>query len=506
MASRSFLSLFLQTREHLEASERAHRFTVVALLLVQLALLWPFTAATRLEEQLRDETRALETSLATLEGFSERLEESHERAREAFSPALEALVEDLRLDFMELEAALVEVRTTTADAVITDATGTDADSGTDPDTNTDGSASQDEGEPFEEPADDSETVGNPWLDRLKIPTVREAENRYSLLTALEPLVDEHLLAPRFADLNRVWSDQVRSPFAEEVEVGLNQLSALRTRHGKPASTWDDLIASVTGLRRAVLALEVAPPERAYWWASPEDAPELQLGLDPSTAEELENPRVLDELRVLVNRALEHHEELEQSLRGARQRLEETSPAGNGAVGNGRFVGIDLRSLLLIWPLLLGLLLALMIWQRSRCLRQLGLLTTLMVEHGAPPNLNRWFLAEMRGSITPAGPQDPVARSCLLHGLGTLLGGWLWIGLATLQIDSSIDLMSSLRGLSTNGPALAGAGALLLAVLHRLYWNGRLIDLLSEDFSEPVPERGTEEGDDGEPFDIQDLRR
>jgi hypothetical protein len=487
MASRSFLSLFLQTREHLEVADRTQRFAVLGLLLFHLAFLWPSATAIRHLEQQEAESKALDSILSALEDSSDRLEDSHTEALKILKPALEGLTEKLRLDFLQLDAAVAEVRT----AAQTNPEETD-------------SEETDSEETAVNTTDHSDENANSWIALVDFPTVREAQNRYSLLTALEPLVDEHILAPRFAALTETWVQQTRAPFEGEIESLLRELTALHPRRNELKTTWDDLIASLGGLRRAILELTFTPPEHAYWWASSEETAELKLGPVATTIEELRSPPALDTLRVLVHRSLEHRRALEKGLHAARQDLL-SNAVTRSSVGD-KVLGVDLHSLLKIWPLLLGFLLAMVVLYRSHQLRQLGLLTTLMVEHGAPPNLSRWFLAEMCGTLTPSRPSDPVARRCLLRGLALLSAGCLWITGATLQAHGlAATPLPEVRLLIHHWPALVGATTLLLAVLHRLHLNGRLIDLLQEDLIEPPPELSAEE-DEKEPFGIQDLRR
>ena len=449
MASRSFQALFLQSRDRLTATRRGNRRLLLALIFLQLAVLFPATQAHRQTASQRGTAAALETVLGGLETMGSRLRGAHGQALDGLDPLLESLVDELQTDFTRLGEALDEVQQGASESAET------------PDEDSEVSAGPD-------------TEPNPWSTFLQAPTIREASNRYSLLTALEPVVEEHLLRSQFAELNEAWTREIRGPMEAEVESLAGEISNLRTRRQEPAASWDDLVAALGGLRRALDDIEFRPPERAYWWASPEEEPELTIGLDLMAREEVLHPRALDELRAMVERVMEQRGVLEKALRSDQRRLVSRS---GGASGDQLF-GLDLWGISQIWPLLLGLCLALRTVWLSAALRELGVLTSLMVEHGSPTTLRGWLLAEMRRGFDVLTTGPSTARACLVRSLGGLVAGWLWI------VGASIHVHGSVLDPKLHAAALAGALIFLLAVFHRLYVNGQVIDLLGSESIEP----------------------
>jgi hypothetical protein len=433
-------------------------------------VLLPFSEGNRQRSTLASEVRTLEGVSEGLAGLGERLAAAREGAREQAAPALQTLVDGLRGDLAELDAALEIARN---------------------------SPPEDDNPEDAEGEETPEGPKNPWLSYLESPSVRGAENRYSLLTALEPVVDQHLAPPHFESPNQLLKAQIRPNLQAEIDAVAGEISALRSRWGRPEAAWDELSAALAGLRRTVEALAFEPPRRAYWWASPEDEPGLELRLAEPVATELRQPLAFDELATLggqVDDRLERlGKELDATTGERRERL-----AALGSEGSAP-LGLPIAGMLSTWPLLLGLLLALLVSFRSLRLRQLGLLTTLHVDHGAPDALRGWLLAELRGGTDPEPTTASTTRVAFLRTFLLLLLGWGWIAAAAwpaVATGGAPTLPSAL-------PALVGAGALLLAVLYRLHLVGQLIDFCRTRENNPLhlPEEVSQEI-----LEAQDLRR
>ena len=474
MASRTLEALFLAAREHLARADRFQNRTVLFLAVLQLAVLLPFSEGDRQRSNLATEIRTLESVSGELIPLGERLESSRVNARQQATPALDTLVDNLRRDLAELDAALELARSTP------------------PGIDKPAPPEEEEGEePSDDPADK-----NPWLAYLEDPTILEAQNRYSLLTALEPVVDQHLVAPRFDPLNQLLAEQLRPNLQAEIDSVAGEISTLRSRWDRPTATWGEVASSLGALRRTVDDLEFNPPQHAYWWASPEDEPGLELRLGEAVATELRQPLAFDQLDTLAAQALDRLAQLVKELNlAAVERQEYLATLGS----EGRApLGLPIADILNTWPFLLGLLLALVVSFRSLRLRQLGLLTTLHVDHGAPDALRGWLLAELRGGTDPEPTTASTTRTCFLRTFLLLLLGWAWIAAAAWP-----NLGGGPPALTEALPALAGAAALLLAVLYRLHLVGQLIDQcrVRQGTPLPLPEEISQEALEG-----QDLLR
>lgn len=459
MASRSFQTLFLRAQERFDHNGRHVFLTLVALLLIQILILAPHgsldpgpasSSSARLD--------SLPADLASVRGD---LEGSSDAARRSLAPALDRLVVELEQDLTQLQAVL-------------------------------GLATR-LGKEAEE--DSSEAAVEPpaelpfGLDADTFDLLSRSANRYAALTVLEPIVETSLLAPRFAELDRMWKEEALPPLEAEIESASAALSRQRARLPEPQRVWEDVIGGVAGLRRAARSLTFSPPERAYWWASPESSPELTLGLWPATAEELRQPRALDEWDVQLARVLSSHGALASAIDEAvaTQRV----AAGQAAERRDRLggalaaVGIELETLARYWPLVLALVIAAAIVRRDQRRRELALATRMLVQHGGPRSLTRWCLLQLSAGGDPDASLPALAGRLRWRALGGLLAGWGWIALAAwLTYAQPFDLLRW-------WPALAGALLLLTATAGTLALAGRLLELTGADLwpDEEPPQQG-----------------
>lgn len=471
MASRSFQTLFLRAREHFDANGRHVFLTLSTLVCFQLVILGPQTGSSPSGDQ--SQQAALESVPRQLEALRPALERAEQQARETLAPAVDQMLVDLGQDLGRLQAALELAGSMSSE---------------NPDTPTTLAVEP----PTELPL---------GLDADTFDLLVRSPNRYATLTVLEPIVQDNVLAPRFAALDRAWKERALPELEADIEATSATLSRLRTQLPEPRAAWEDLIGGVAGLRRFARELDLSPPERAYWWASPEGSPELSLGLRPEISEQLRQPRALDEWNGLLSRTLANHgtllsavEEIVARDMATRQRAAERRNRQGGALAA---IGIDLDSLAGLWPLVLGLVLGASQLRRDQRRRELALATHFLVSHGGPRSLVRWCLLQLSAS------RDAGARLASLHNRlrnRTLLGlcaAWGWI---------------ALTGWLTYGfpfaparwwPAAAGALVILAVGTSSLSLSGRLLELLGigsgddgllpeDDLALPDPDRREQE--------------
>ena len=470
MASRSFHALLLRASDHFAGSSHWAYLAVLALALIHAVVVTPFVAGSRRESETnlqRTRLAAVESSLGELRGA---LEAVRQETSSTVEPALARLIEDLegdleRLDVTRRQIAVRAAAEAAAQAAEGAETGPSAAAGPPP-----------------EPA----RGARPFLleDPDRIADLRDARTREELLAALAPLVDELITRPRFFDLDRAWKDQALPRLEARLDTASSARPRLRSRVPEARSQWQALAGGLSAVAAASRELRFGPPAGAYWWVrSP--AGEVELGLTPEAADELRRPRRLAELEAAADRSVESYSEIVGKVAQARRDL------GDPDAGSG----LD-ETAVVMFPLLIGLVLGgVMVW-RSQRLRELGLAARLAIEHGGPRALGRWFWCQAQWS-TPAGASAAGAwRACVLQ---TLLGYFLamgWIALAAVQLRQ-LDVAGRQRLLAYT---LAGAAAVLVAVVHRLLVARRAIlalddeaDVLSE--AAVTPEVDPQAGED-----------
>lgn len=468
MATRTLESLFRPARDQYAATGRRAHLAVLALILFHAAIVTPWVESERqrsASELEKERFAALDTEVTEL-GFD--VGGTGEPVTTVMKPALEELIDDLRQDFSRLEATRRSFTATGPGAPVAP-----------PGRPQLGAASIAAGPTAAEPfgIDDPE-----WIAALS-----EAGNRYGLLAALDPIAEALVVKPRFADLNRTW----KSDAMPLLETRLDALTAKVARLGsllpEAVAEWGAVEAALTDLRRTARDLELRPPEQPYWWASPESAIALDLGLSAAIAEQIRRPLALDELDAAVLRTKSRQIAVAARLEHERARAladwesRQRRLAGFGGLLAG--LGVDLPAIATLFPFLLGLLLAAVLMRRSRRLYELGLAAHLAITDGASPALDDWCLAQLGGD--PAGGAEGAWRAGWLRAVGVLTLALGWIALAAVQVRELPGLAPE-RWLTLS---IAGAAAVLIATVHRLIIVRRAVGL-AEAVERPSAERAT----------------
>ncbi len=449
MASRSFQVLFLRARDQRASTLRWTGLTVLALLLAHAAVLTPLLEAERARATAADEqrrTRAVAAALAELEA---RLASAVEEGGRAVAGELEHLAEATDRDLEDLAAAIQELR----------------------------SAEPEEGDEPEAAAT-GRTIENLVIRQR----IRDAADDDELLAAVAPAVEGLVVRPRYAELNRVWTAAGLPAVEARLDGVASEIPRLHGELPEARPQWEALAAAVAELRRSARELLFVPPEAQRWWARSAPTPEgevvMRPGLDPAMAQRLLQPLALDSLAVAGNAARRRLEELAAVVD---RRLGEL-----GTAGAGHTVTAALLAAAPTFPLVLGLVLAAIIAWRSQRLRELAAATHFMSEHGGPPGLRGWCLAELRWGLAAERPAGGAWGALALQALLGLAAAALWIAAAAAQLQRLGG--SDPERLTTH--AALGGGAVLLATLHRLFVAHRAVALLAPAVprdEDPVPD-------------------
>lgn len=432
MASRSFHDLLLRARDDLaRTSQRGHAL-IVALIALHLAVIAPFADADRRQAALERERQRLEEIAPALDQLAGRLEKLAEPPVATMVPILGRLPEEIRGDLERLEATRWRLREV---------------------------GDETQAEPVLAMRPPTPGTAPLPLGEEELRSLGQADNRYALLTVLEPILERTIVEPRFAEVQRRWQETVLPALANELDTVTGVLPRLRERFSEGNTEWVALERSLDDFRRSAESLRFEPPDRPYWWASPETAEVFELGIDATTAELLKRPLAFDRF---ATAAAEVRDRV-ASLRGLRQARAERAQGAEGELGRGlAALGIDLAGSVPFFPIALGLLVAVVLLRRGQRLRQLALATRFAVDHGAPDALRLWCLAEVAAS----GDSELSAGAAERRAQGRILGGlllaWAWLALAGWQLHGP-PAERSPEWL----PTLLGAAAVLMAVVQRL---------------------------------------
>ncbi len=447
MASRSFHALFLRARDHFAGSSHWLYLAVLALALIHGLVVTPFIAGNRLESETslqRTRLAAVESSLGELRGT---LEAVRQETSSTVAPSLERLIEDLEHDLARLEATRRQIA---AQAAV---------EATDPD-----AAAVAESPP---PPPPIESPVQPFVidDDDRIADLRDARGRAEQLAALVPLVDELIARPRFFDLQRSWNDVALPRLEARLDTAAGALPRLRSRFPEARDQWQTLAGALSSLSSTARELRFEPPAEPYWWALAGGG-EVELGMVEAVAGEIRRPRGLAALEQAADRSALSYSEIVGKVAQAQREL--------GDPPAGALEQLDAAAVAM-FPLLIGAVLGGAVIWRSQRLGELGLTTRMAIEHGGPPALKRWLWSQMRWGSAATATAAGAWHACVLQ---TLLGYFLamsWIASAAVQLRQ-LENAGRQRLMITT---IAGASAVLLAVVHRLVVARRAIMPLEE---------------------------
>ncbi len=441
MTSQTLQALFLRIRDGYERSRRISALVVVALLFFHLTVVAPFVELSKQQAAASSQSERLDRIAAETNALRPAIAKFGHHAREAMEPALGELIDGLREDLRRLAATRRACRDLIAerDAIADDRAGSPP--------QTDGDAA--------EPAPEDDLLAGvlPFevADPDRIVAIGEAEGREELLAALDPLVDQAIVRPRFAALNQLWTATVLPQVEAGVDGAAAEIPQLHGRFPEADAEWEKLANALGAFRRAARDLVFKPPERPYWWAPEPGEEELEPRPQPAVEVELREPLVLDELAVTGGRALAGFEALIERMARDRQALGSAQQATAGLLPVLDRLGLRRQTVAGLFPLILGALLAAVVFGHTRRLDELGWTIHLLLAAGEPVGLRTWFLIRQQWGLCQETGR--IWRRILVRGVLALA----WVVFAGAQL-AGVGGFSRSRVL-----AVTAGGAALLAI-------------------------------------------
>jgi len=499
MASQTLQALFLRARDAYESSRRLSGLAVVALLFFHAAAVAPLLELSRRQAAASSERERLDRIAAETSALRPAISNLGPHARETMEPALDELIEGLRSDLRRLEVTRRTLKAWVAERHA-ELSGDEA--------------AAPEPAPEEDPLAD--VLPFEVADPDRIVAIGEATTREELLAALDPLVDQVIVRPRFATLNQIWTATV----LPQVEAGLDGVAAeipgLHGRFPEADAEWEELAQALGAFRRTAHDLVFKPPERPYWWAPAQGEPTvddpnedvLTPGPEPAVEQQLRSPLVLDELAVTGDRALARFEDLARRVARHREELTLTEQGAGLAAVLDR-LALDRQTVVGLFPLILGICLAGLVLAHVRRLQELGWLIHLLLAAGETPGVRTWFLIRQQWGLATPNLTGIAERGALRRVLVRGVPALGWVVYAGAQ-QIGVEGFATPRVL-----AVTAAGAIVLAIaLVRWLMVSRsmlgFVMLPDEDPEEdPSPEdaaRPAAEESDGEILDAHALKR
>ncbi len=457
MASRSFHALFLRASDQLAGTSRWIYLAVLALAIVHAAVLTPFVESSRLETETISEIDRLAEVERGLGEMRSALQAVRQEIPQAASVLLDRLAEDLANDLDRLTATRHRIAAQAAAEALA-STGQD---GAEPvaaqPTESPGRLSTDQAPPLE-------------LDRAEwVADLRDATGRDETLAALAPIVDQLIALPRYFDIEQSWKNDIQPRLEARLDAAASAMPRLRGRFSEAREPWDTFAGALSALTRTARDVRFAAPAEPFWWTVPADEEQVELGLSPATRDAIRRPPALTELEAKMDGTLESFGLLSDELSATRRKLGDVT-------GTGSLAGAAIASAVPMFPLLAGLLLSGVVIWRSQRLRQLGLATQLAIEHGGPPALRQWLWSQVQWGPAHTSAAGAWRASVLQILVGYFLAmGWITLAAVQLRQLQTVDRTQLMTF------TIAGASAILIAVVHRLLVTRRCVTALDTAF-------------------------
>ncbi len=259
------------------------------------------------------------------------------------------------------------------------------------------------------------------IQETLLPELRQAQNRYALLTLLEPLVEEQIVRPKMQALQRTWDVDTLPVLNAELHAIGDKVSTWRARLPEARDGWDAVSVALSAMAEGAAAWTAQPPSQPFWWASPESESRLVLGLG-SHREALSQPPSLAHLAVQQQELRNHLAEVAGTWQRRWQDipLESSSSSGWSA---------SWFSKAMPWvPAALGLLLVTLVWGHTSASRQVIAAVDRAIAYGSPPALADWCGAQISSRYTPSNPSPRLGRQFLVQTVAALL----WMGMVAHQ--------------------------------------------------------------------------
>ncbi len=378
-STQALQAIFSRALEQEATARRWAFFVSLALFFAHLLFVAPALEVGKKEQLLSERHERLRPIGPELEAMTTAIDDLRELAKNGLEPDLERLLAALEDDLSRLEAALVELPRAASM-----------------------SADESAGGPVPrlfEPRSPQDLT-KPWTidDPELLFDLEQATSQREMLEVLRPLVEEHIVRPRFAALDRIWKTDFLPRFTAGIDGLASQVPRLRGRFPEADDVWSTLAHALGNVRRLGQELEIAQPAERLWWSSTDQAGALALRPIEAIRQQLLAPLSLDELAASVDLVSEKRQQLAARLEGELETVQRAMAGSGGqrlTQPDELFAASRSAVALRLFPALLGTLFAAASWWRTRAILALGR-AAWRIEADADSSLAAWLRDHLLG--------------------------------------------------------------------------------------------------------------
>ncbi len=270
--------------------------------------------------------------------------------------------------------------------------------------------------------------------------IKFSEQRKELLEALKPFVEDNIIEPRYSELNEYWKTNLLPKIQTQFEELTNNMNTAESEFPEGHEEWEKLAKALEAIESAAGNIEFEQrTETPFWWSSEIGKEEVRIELKDKVTSQLKEPAVLTSLRKQVSQLLIEEEKLGQKIKEGLSKLDKQFQDQKDKLASIakplRFLALELESVMVILPLLLGLILAgATAWKTLR-LRELGWTIHLMIKEGADQLLWDWYCAQVF-LLLPKSSSNMTKQhnsSLIRKSLGLCAMSWIWIGITAWRL-------------------------------------------------------------------------
>lgn len=360
-------SLFLKAKDQYES---ANRWSYIAIFICLIFHLMTFTQFISVKKKQSEVIAAKDHYIQMSKLASEiktDLEVLNNQISKPMKGRIDKLLADLKSDFDALDRSVAGIKTNATAQF----TSTSADYLLNSNLNTDMrlqmpiSQMQSKGKTFE--------INNDLRNKII-----EASNPEDLRELLLPIIEQKIIKNRFNELNNYWHKEEVVKIKKNTEKIIKKIDDNNLLLSDESIIWRQILDSMEKVEQVSITLNFIPPQDPYWWTTVSGKLARLSGIREAALQEFQNAiqksNLIDNLTMKMRAALAKQKELQSSLKERIKKIQDDFNNYQAKLSNINktfgIISLDLNYIVPLFPLLLGIILAIHTFWCSYRLREL----------------------------------------------------------------------------------------------------------------------------------------
>lgn len=300
--------------------------------------------------------------------------------------------------------------------------------------------------------------------------MRSAKNFEELKSIILPIIKSEIITKRFTQLNDYWQQIVVPKIKKSEKSIIKKLNRLNADYPANKKIWEDAVESVREIRSTAETTIFKAEFGPNWWSTVAGKRAAIEDMGRETGRQImgamQRNASLEELSRMINSAVKKQERFQESLRKELniiadkfKELGKELKAMNKGLG---IVALDLKAIVRNFPLIIGLLIALVITWKAHRIRDLYWIVERIDPDSKDSTLRECILPRNVLSIMSTQPSAQALFSGVTGMAAACILAWLWICASTIQLRG----WSEVSGFRLTTSTLIGIILVVLACIYR----------------------------------------